>query len=54
MWNDNEIMLKNFYNMPKPDPKYMEERMAKVATVIASMGERYCLAIPVEKKHDAK
>lgn len=54
MLNDNEVMLKNFYNMPKPDPKYMEERMARVATVIASMGDKYCLAIPVEKKHDVK
>ena len=50
MWNDAEITLKNFYKMPKPDPKYMEERMKKVAEVIEQMGDKYCLAIPVEKK----
>lgn len=54
MLNDNEVMLKNFYHMPKPDPKHMRERMKRVATVIASMGDKYCLAIPVERKNDAK
>ena len=50
MWNDNEITIKNVYGMASPDPKYMEERMKRVAEVIAQMGDKYCLAIPVEKK----
>ena len=50
MYKDADIVMKNFYRMPKPDPKHMKERMKKVAAVIASMGDKYCLAIPVEKK----
>ena len=50
MWNDKDVTLKNFYGMPKPDPKYMKDRMKKIATIIESMGDKYCLAIPVEKK----
>lgn len=50
MWNDTDITLKNFYGMTKPDPKYMKERMKKVAAVIAQMGDKYCLAIPVGRK----
>ena len=51
MWNDEEVTIKNFYRMPKPDPKYMKDRMKKIAKVIESMGDKYCLAIQVEKKH---
>ena len=50
MWNDTDVTLKNFYGMAKPDAKHMKERMKKVAAVIAQMGDKYCLAIPVEKK----
>ena len=48
--DDEHNTLKNFYGMAKPDPKYMKERMKKIAAVIAKMGDKYCLAIPVEKK----
>lgn len=48
--DDGHITLKNFYGITKPDPKHMKERMKKVAVVIDKMGDKYCLAIPVEKK----
>ena len=51
MSHDLVEVMKNFYRMPLPDPKYMEERMKRVAEVIASMGDKYCLAKQVEKKH---
>ena len=55
MWNDEEVTIKNFINVPKPDPQHMELRMQKVAAAIEWMGDKYCLAIPVEKKsNDAK
>lgn len=51
MYKDDAEVMRNFYHMPKPDPKHMKERMKKVASVIATMGDKYCLAIPVEKKN---
>lgn len=54
MWNDKEITLTNFYTLAKPDPKYMKERMKKVAAVIATMGDKYCLAKCIEKKVNAQ
>ena len=51
MYKDLDEVLKNFYGMAKPDPRYMEERMKKVAVIIESMGDKYCLAKLVEKKH---
>ena len=50
MYRDTDEILKNFYGMPKPDPKYMKDRMKKVAAIIESMGDKYCLAKLVEKK----
>lgn len=50
MWNDKDITLTNFYGMQSPDPKYMQERMEKIKEVIEKMGDKYCLAKPVEKK----
>ena len=50
MWNDKDTVLKNFYGMTKPDPKYMKDRMKKIAVIIESMGDKYCLAVKVEKK----
>lgn len=50
MWNDEEIALDNFYRLSAPDSKHMKQRMKRVAEIIAEMGERYCLAKPVEKK----
>ena len=51
MYKDLDEVLKNFYGMAKPDPKYMKDRMKKVAAIIESMGDKYCLAKLVEKKH---
>lgn len=53
MWNDEEVTLKNFIGLSKPDPKFMKERMKKIEKVIKAMGNRYCLAIPVQKKKAA-
>ena len=50
MWNDEDITLTNFYGMAKPDPKFMKDRMKKVEKIIKSMGNGYCLAVPVTKK----
>ena len=50
MWNDNEITIKSLYGMAKPDPKYMRDRMKKIAKIIESMGNKYCLSKLVEKK----
>ena len=51
MSNELTTVMKNFYNMPKPDAKHMKDRMKKIAVIIESMGDKYCLAIPVEKKN---
>ena len=51
MWNDKEITITNVYGMAPPDPKYMKDRMKKVQAVIERMGDIYCLAKPVERKH---
>ncbi len=51
MWNDNEVTIKNLYGMQKPDPKYMKDRMKKVAAIIAAMGDKYVLAKSIEKKN---
>lgn len=50
MYKDADIVLTNFYRLSKPDPKYMKDRMKKVAAVIEKMGKSYCLAVPVERK----
>lgn len=50
MWNDTNEIIKNFYNLPLPDEKYMKARMKKVGQIIEELGDKYCLAIPVEKK----
>lgn len=49
-YNDMDLMAVSFYGMSPPDPKYMRDRMKKVTTVIASMGNKYLLATPVERK----
>lgn len=47
MWDDREVTLKNFYGMKiEEDPN----RMEKVKAVIEQMGDKYCLAKPVERK----
>lgn len=50
MWNDTNEILKNFYGLPLPDEKHMKARMKKVAQIIEELGDKYCLAVPVEKK----
>lgn len=53
MSNELTLVMKNFYHMPKPDPKHMKDRMKRVAAVIAGMGDKYCLAKLVERKTNA-
>ena len=49
--NDNDITLRNFHELGSPNPQYMKDRMKRVAKVIKSMGDKYCLAVAVEKKN---
>lgn len=57
MWRsrpEDDEVIDNFYKLTKPDAKYMKDRMKKVAAVIALMGDRYCLAVPVRKKTESR
>lgn len=47
--SDENITLKNFYEMAAPDSKYMKDRMKKVQTIIENMGNKYCLANQIKK-----
>ena len=52
MWNDKEVTLNNFYDMPKPSAKSLRQRDEKVKEIIESMGEKYCLYKSVERKDE--
>lgn len=54
MWNDKEVTLNNFYEMPKPSAKSLRQRDEKVKEIIANMGSKHCLAVPVKKLKGAQ
>ena len=49
MWNDETVVMKNFYGMTPPDQKALKERERKVKKINEQMGDKYCLAKKVEK-----
>jgi hypothetical protein len=50
MWNDKEVTLNNFYEMPRPSAKSLRQREEKVKEIIANLGAKYCLYKSVERK----
>jgi hypothetical protein len=50
MWNDKEITLTNFYELPKPSTKSLRQREEKAKQIIEAMGDKYCLYKSVERK----
>jgi hypothetical protein len=49
MWNDNTVVMKNFYGMTPPSKKALKDRELKVKEIIEQLGSKYCLSKPVEK-----
>jgi hypothetical protein len=43
------MVITSLYGMKSPDPKHTKQHEKRVATVIASMGDKYLLAKPVSK-----
>jgi hypothetical protein len=50
MMTDDGDTLRNFYGMIQTDPNLAKIRAKKVAKQIASMGDKYRLAVPVKRK----
>jgi hypothetical protein len=44
-WSDDTLVIKSFYKVFQPDLEAMALRDKKVKKVIATMGERYLLAV---------
>lgn len=49
MYNST-MMINHLYGMAPPDPDLAKIRDDKVKAMIASMGNKYLLAVPVVKK----
>lgn len=43
------MIITSLYGMKSPDPKFIKQHEKRVAAVIASMGNKYLLAKPIEK-----
>lgn len=50
MYNNSTMIINHLYGMSPPSPDLAKIRDDKVKAMIASMGDKYLLAIPVEKK----
>lgn len=44
------LIMKHFYRMPPPPQSEIDKREQAVRQVIASMGNKYCLARPMPRK----
>ena len=44
------LIMKNFINMPNPPADAMKKHQQKVRKVIEQMGDKYCLAVYVQRK----
>lgn len=46
---NNEIVLRNFINLPNPPKEELEKRDQKIKQIIEQMGHKYRLSRPMPK-----
>jgi hypothetical protein len=46
------MIIDSLYKLPPPSPKIVELRDSKIAKCKKLMGDKYLLAIPVERKNN--
>jgi hypothetical protein len=46
----NNFVMKNFINLSNPPVDAMKKHQQKVRKVIEQMGDKYCLAVHVQRK----
>lgn len=48
---EEDEVINNFYKFPSPPPSAMKKRMKRIEEIKKQMGDKYLLAVPVEKKN---